>query len=203
MTATSGLSCSTPFAYYDPATCSVRTSQGTFPWASTECSPILPRSGSMRSGELFGRPMLAAAIDVTDSGSWLPTPITSDSNGPGPTERDQQLRKIATLLPTPRTSDTNGPGAHGQGGMDLRTTVALLPTPVAQPSGNTPERHLEKKNRQGGPVTDLAIIIENGLVPTGGRLPTPMPSHDTPSSSDDQHPNPPTTGDSLPGSWNG
>jgi len=28
------------------------------------------------------------------------------------------------LLPTPRTSDTNGPGAHGDGGMDLRTAAA-------------------------------------------------------------------------------
>lgn len=28
-----------------------------------------------------------------------------------------------SLLPTPRTSDTNGPGAHGDGGLDLRTAV--------------------------------------------------------------------------------
>ena len=36
-----------------------------------------------------------------------------------------------TLLPTPRTSDTNGPGVHGEGGLDLRTAVSLLPTPRA------------------------------------------------------------------------
>lgn len=36
-----------------------------------------------------------------------------------------------TLLPTPTTSDTNGHGSHGDGGADLRTTVALLPTPRA------------------------------------------------------------------------
>lgn len=35
------------------------------------------------------------------------------------------------LLPTPRTSDTNGPGTRGQGGPDLRTAVTLLPTPRA------------------------------------------------------------------------
>jgi DNA (cytosine-5)-methyltransferase 1 len=34
------------------------------------------------------------------------------------------------LLPTPATSDTNGPGAHGDGGLDLRTAVSLLPTPM-------------------------------------------------------------------------
>ena len=38
------------------------------------------------------------------------------------------------LLPTPRTSDTNGAGHHGDGGMDLRTTVTLLPTPTAMDS---------------------------------------------------------------------
>jgi DNA (cytosine-5)-methyltransferase 1 len=36
----------------------------------------------------------------------------------------------ANLLPTPRSSDANGPGAHGDGGLDLRTAVTLLPTPV-------------------------------------------------------------------------
>lgn len=37
------------------------------------------------------------------------------------------------LLPTPRTSDTNGAGAHGDGGIDLRIAVTLLPTPTSQP----------------------------------------------------------------------
>ena len=78
-----------------------------------------------------------------------------------------------TLLPTPTSSDTNGAGAHGTEGADLRTTVALLPTPVAQPSGNSPEVHLRKKPGREV-VTDLAIIVENGLLATGGRLlPTP------------------------------
>ena len=34
------------------------------------------------------------------------------------------------LLPTPRTSDTNGPGDYGDGGQDLRTVVDLLKTPT-------------------------------------------------------------------------
>ena len=51
--------------------------------------------------------------------------------------------------------------------------VRLLPTPVAQPSGNSPEVHLRKKPGREV-VTDLAIIVENGLLATGGRLlPTP------------------------------
>lgn len=39
-----------------------------------------------------------------------------------------------TLLPTPRTTDMNGPGSHGDGGIDLRTAVSLMPTPTATDS---------------------------------------------------------------------
>lgn len=45
--------------------------------------------------------------------------------------QDAGHRDALTLLPSPRTSDTNGPGHHGDGGMDLRTAVTLLPTPRA------------------------------------------------------------------------
>jgi hypothetical protein len=41
--------------------------------------------------------------------------------------RDVQDMNIKTL-PTPTTSDTNGAGKHGDGGLDLRTAVALLST---------------------------------------------------------------------------
>ena len=47
--------------------------------------------------------------------------------------------------------------------------VALLPTPCAQQSGNTPENHLAKKPGRKV-VTDLAILVENGLLESGGAL---------------------------------
>ncbi|GAP78533.1 DNA-cytosine methyltransferase [Brachybacterium sp. SW0106-09] len=48
-----------------------------------------------------------------------------------------------------------------------------MPTPVSQPSGNSPEEHLGKKPGRAV-VTDLSIIAEHGLFETGGRLiPTP------------------------------
>jgi DNA (cytosine-5)-methyltransferase 1 len=56
---------------------------------------------------------------------------------------------------------------------DVTPGLTLLPTPVAQPSGNTPKDHLRKKPGREV-VTDLAIIAENGLIGSGGRLlPTP------------------------------
>ncbi|WP_237170393.1 hypothetical protein [Prescottella equi] len=55
----------------------------------------------------------------------------------------------------------------------LGTIVTVLPTPVAQPSGNSPEAHLRKKPGRTQ-VTDLSIVVENGLLATGGKvLPTP------------------------------
>lgn len=52
----------------------------------------------------------------------------------------------------------------------------LLPTPVAKPSGNTPEDHLRKKPGRSR-VTDLRIVVESGLLASGGHLmPTPRAS---------------------------
>ena len=66
-------------------------------------------------------------------------------------------------------------GADGRPDAPGRTPgLTLLPTPVSQPSGNSPEEHLRKKPGRKV-VTDLSIIAENGLFGTGGRLlPTPV-----------------------------
>lgn len=63
--------------------------------------------------------------------------------------------------------------ARARFGVNGTEPLTLLPTPVAQPSGNSPEEHLRKKPGRVV-VTDLAIIAENGLIGSGGRLlPTP------------------------------
>lgn len=89
------------------------------------------------------------------------------------------------LLRTPVADELGGgplhPDVAKERGQTLRLSGQilalgrhLLPTPVAQPSGNTPEDHLRKKPGREV-VTDLAILVENGLLATGGRLmPTPQ-----------------------------
>ena len=80
---------------------------------------------------------------------------------------------LSTLMPIPTASDHKA-GRHQAGtGHSLTQAVQLLPTPVAQPSGNSPSEHLRKKPGRER-VTDLAIIVENDLLPTGGLLPTPQ-----------------------------
>lgn len=70
----------TPFAHYDPITRSWRTSQLTFDWDSTVFSPILPNSGSMRSGALFTRPLWVHHIEGPDCSYW-PTPTSQNLAG--------------------------------------------------------------------------------------------------------------------------
>jgi DNA (cytosine-5)-methyltransferase 1 len=57
---------------------------------------------------------------------------------------------VRELLPTPRSSDCFGAGLHGDGGMDLRTTVTLLQTPsTADGDGG----HLNRSgSRKGEPL---------------------------------------------------
>jgi DNA (cytosine-5)-methyltransferase 1 len=64
--------------------------------------------------------------------------------------------------------------------------LSLLPTTVAQPSGNSPEEHLRKKPGSEV-VTDLAIIAENGLIESGGKL-LPTPDAYSGSRGGSQHP---------------
>ena len=138
------------------------------------------------------------AGDRTSGLTLLPTPQTSDTNGPGehgtggpdlrtavsllPTPRATRggsSTETTALLPTPRATDgtKGGPNQRGSSGdLMLPSAVQLLPTPVAQPSGNSPEVHLRKKPGREV-VTDLAIIVEHDLLATGGRL-LPTPSAD-------------------------
>lgn len=64
-----------------------------------------------------------------------------------------------TLLPTPRTSDANGAGAHGHGGPEIRTTVAMLPTPAASRSGR------QKSASEGAAIRPSLDMITH-LFPT-------------------------------------
>jgi len=114
MTDTCGPTWLMPFAYYDPDTSSVRTSQATFPWDSTPSSPTLPPWGSMRGGELYERPTpapLTAARDCSSS-QLLPTSRATDGDKGGPSQAEidggnpyRRLETEIALLPTPAVND--------------------------------------------------------------------------------------------------
>lgn len=101
---------------------------------------------------------LARALHHLSPTPLLKTPVATEKgnldrperylNRNEPGGRFDLSDQVASLLPTPTCSDAHGPRMHDRGGMDLRTTVALLPTPLAsdykqagfQPSLQDPQR---------------------------------------------------------------
>lgn len=140
-------------------------------------SETLPRSGSMRNGELFELPTWERATGEQGY-SYLPTPRASDGPNGGPNMRGSKGDKplpaaVMDLLPTPRTTDMNGPGHHGEGGMDLRTTVVkLLPTPIVGDSRGsrnaTANRTEPGKASNGWTLSD--VVFDGQLAPSAQRF---------------------------------
>ena len=63
---------------YDPDSHSLKTAQLSLLADSMSSSPILPRSGSMRSGRLYQRPRLVLRTEESASGYWQ-TPVADDA----------------------------------------------------------------------------------------------------------------------------
>jgi hypothetical protein len=90
----------------------------------------------------------------------LPTPHGMAKEGqarrPGPTGR------ALTLLPTPMAADGREKGGGGNWSptsAPLEQTVKLLPTPLANPTERTPERHAEKRAEMGRQPADLRAVV--------------------------------------------
>jgi len=111
MNDTSGPMFETPLMRFDQDTQSWRTSEATSLWDLPMSSPTLPASGSMRSGELYARPMLERPTSATGSSS-LPTPTARDYKDTTvrmephrPNDTDTINRALAHLMPTPTVMD--------------------------------------------------------------------------------------------------
>lgn len=89
-----------------------------------------PASGSMRNGSIFEHPPSAPPTGESGSSSspGLPAPRARDARGRG---FEDALPNVVQLLPTPTVSEANGIGHAADGGMNLRHTISLLPTPAA------------------------------------------------------------------------
>ncbi|MBG6085846.1 hypothetical protein IW252_002613 [Zhihengliuella flava] len=138
-------------------------------------------SSSESEGELFLTPVAAEGTKPSN------TMGVARRQGTGQAFLTNQIVSLCGLDPSEKLLKTptsqlavNGGSQHpdkrreGGHGPTLADEVEhLLPTPCAQPSGNAPENHLWKKPGRTQ-VTDLAIMAENGLIETGGKLlPTP------------------------------
>ncbi len=148
MSGTSGRTSRTPFAFFDPDSQCLRTSQVTFDLDSTPSSLTLPASGSMRSGALFAR--RRSALPTPGSGSssspLLKTPTANlgvnggsqhpdkrKAGGHGPTLADE----VEHLLPTPTAADGDRASTtFGRGNPTLRGAVSSPRSDAGRPSSD-------------------------------------------------------------------
>lgn len=94
------------WAKFDPASCSWKTAQPSLLGDSVECSVTWPRSGMTADGQCWELPMLEPRTSATDSGLWVPTPISNDAlkRGDFNPARSWGLAGFAKLWPTPTAS---------------------------------------------------------------------------------------------------
>jgi len=135
------------FAYYDPATSLLKTSQVCLDGEQQTYSETLPRSGTMSNGKLYQRQPLVRHTGGTESGS-LPTPVVTDAYGSG---------------------SRNTPGSKAHPGLSLTDYVRgdggtgrMWPTPKGSPSGPDYAR----RDREGSGGDDLVTAIGGQLNPT-------------------------------------
>ncbi|KKN81414.1 hypothetical protein LCGC14_0320270 [marine sediment metagenome] len=130
----SGQSSPASFAYFDPDTCSLKTSQLSLTGDSTVYSETWPLAGTMQSGRCFERPTLERPISGVES-LFLPTPRANEAGG---WQRDKSGTLRPTLdgvargmWPTPTRSDGDrGPTMYQKGNPSLGAAVKMWPTPV-------------------------------------------------------------------------
>ena len=94
--------------------------------------------------DLDGRDRAHRPGAQAEPSALLGTPTARDHKGTGPIgsnsyewllDHGNVEAQVLSLLPSPRTSGTNGAGQHGDGGLDLRTAVTLLPPPAVTDMG--------------------------------------------------------------------
>ena len=130
-------------ARYDRATHSLKTWQLCLDGEWETFSATLPRSGSMRSGELFPLPTWAPRTAASASGLWPTQRANENDQGPANRQamldagsswkgqgRGATLTTAVKLWPTPTADAASDRAAkYGQGGTSLALSVKLWPTP--------------------------------------------------------------------------
>lgn len=157
-------------ARFDRATCSWKTPQSSLIAASTLFSGTWPRSGSMRNGACYRRPMLAPRTGGTECGLWA-TPASTDGQRGGTITPHMTGQSLPQMVNTPEKWPTptvhgnyNRVGASPTSGNGLATLVSLFPTPTCNDAKNStlPPSQAQRDGMAG-------YLMRNGE-PSGGQL---------------------------------
>lgn len=180
-----------------------RTPTGWQPCAGTlfgDTQVSWPQAGLVVDGHAW--PLPADPCGTAGVVTMLPTPTARVGGDRGTPNAETAARRMfeegrrnledaVALLPTPRTSDVRGVGAHGDGGLDLRTAVSMLPTPT--PTARDATRGAGWGDQPGRPLSEVIALLPTPLASdadggpgrcnnrgepklTGALLPTPRAS---------------------------
>jgi len=131
----------------------------------------------MLDGKVYALPTQAHLTTDSESLS-LPTPTTQDSSGSCRDHGGDLLHEVTCgcsrttrrkLMPTPVASEGTGAGAKGEGGLNLRTQVATLPTPTTMDAKATNDYDTAQKFLREGRQNCLTYEM----------MPTPVASEGT------------------------
>jgi hypothetical protein len=164
-----------PFAHYDQASSSWRTSQLSLLEVSTSSSPIFTKAGSMRNGRLYERPTLVQRTDDSGCSSLrLPTPTSRDWKGENQRRDTSCLPGAVKMLPTPvvtdsfgarnRTSGRTNPDSKHHDGVTLSDFIRLLPTPRSA-TNRSSRQALTMDGHWSAPSLEQALEIAAGTLP--------------------------------------
>ena len=144
---------------YDPATHSLKTAQCSLFGDLIPSSVILPRWGSMQTGELYQRQTLVRPTAEKESGLW-PTPCAMDSSATMVETQEQwETRNREKKAKNPKLGEVQ---------KSLRSVVTW-PTPVCQDSRHATTRHLDPKNQHWkSNLGEVVMSLEKPNI--GGRL---------------------------------
>ena len=165
------------FAFYDRKQRCWKTSQASFDTDLGESLVTWPRAGMTRNGTAYQLPPLAPLTAATAyssslhaAGAW-PTPRSCSAMAatitPESTSDSKRFPNLETVVgrrlwPTPTTSDaTGGPGGKRGGGNNLRTEVALWPTPCASDDrdrGNLSTPAIQPRRTKGKQL-NLSMVV--------------------------------------------
>ena len=184
MPVTSGVNLPEPFATFDPATSSLKMYQVSLlpmeDGSTTESCRTWPRSGTMRNGRCYRRPMSGHHTGGSGSGLWLTPaatdadPITGGNLYQTTTGTVRHLRPdgrssnrgltAQVLWPTPQAHDCTpgNPERVGRfgtkhGGRNLNDEAAKFPTPTGDDANNV--------SRASGAFQSLARVVNQFPTP--------------------------------------
>lgn len=127
---------SASLAWYDPDTCSWKTSQQSLITDSEQFSGTWPRSGMLANGRVYELPIVGRRTNEIDGGGFFATPTTiSNQLAPSMMKHAGCRRLAAAIYPTPTSHDAKKgayPSEYNRNTPGIAVILGGKPSPMFQ-----------------------------------------------------------------------